>query len=120
MDLTTSGVFSIASNAIAGSSLDDPAHRQTVTDLKKQWKTLGKLEDRYATYLDSTTSVRAKPVEAKALDARNTAQQKLHAAFAPFFAALHTGLKALDKTLRQLEKQQSEAAQVRHFLDVTP
>jgi type I restriction enzyme M protein len=91
-------------------ALDDPAHRQTVTDLKKQWQTLGKLEDRYATYLDSGT-VRAEPVEAKALDTQNTAQHKLHAAFAPFFAALHAGLKALDKTLRQLEKQQSDAAQ---------
>ena len=87
-------------------ALDDPSHRQTVTDLKKQWKTLGKLEDRYATYLDSTHG--AKP---PALDAHNTAQHKLHAAFAPFFAALHAGLKALDKTLRQLEKQQSDAAQ---------
>lgn len=87
-------------------ALDDPAHRQTVTDLKKQWKTLGKLEDRYATYLDSTHA--AKP---PAPDAHNTAQDKLHAAFAPFFAALHAGLKALDKTLRQLEKQQSDAAQ---------
>jgi type I restriction enzyme M protein len=88
-------------------TLDDPAHRQTVTDLKKQWKTLGKLEDRYATYLDSTHG--AKP---PALDAHNTAQHKLHTAFAPFFAALHAGLKALDKTLRQLEKQQSDAAQL--------
>jgi type I restriction enzyme M protein len=87
-------------------ALDDPAHRQTVTDLKKQWKTLGKLEDRYAAYLDSTHG--AKP---PALDAHNTAQHKLHAAFAPFFTALHAGLKALDKTLRQLEKQQSDAAQ---------
>ena len=68
--------------------------------------TLAKLEDRYASYLDSTHG--AKPT---ALDAHNTAQHKLHAAFAPFFAALHAGLKALDKTLRQLEKQQSDAAQ---------
>jgi len=107
-------------------ALDDPAHRQTVTDLKKQWKTLGKLEDRYATYLDSTASARheppsvraesktvlAEPVEAKALDTHNTAQHKLHAAFTPFFATLHAGLKALDKTLRQLEKQQSDTAQL--------
>lgn len=86
-------------------ALDDPAHRQTVTDLKAQWKTLAPLEDRYARYHDDN-------VEAPtSLDAHNTAQHQLHAAFAPFFAALHTGLKALDKTLRQLEKQQSDAAQ---------
>ncbi len=86
-------------------ALDDPAQRQSAVDLKKQWKTLAKLEDRYATYLDSMASTRT------VLDAHNTAQHKLHAAFAPFFAALHAGLKALDKTLRQLEKQQLDAAQ---------
>ena len=92
-------------------ALEDPAARQTVTDLKKQWKGLAKLEDRYAAYLDSTQAVRAEPVEAKALEAQNTAQHKLHGAFAPFFTALHADLKALDKTLRQLEKQQADAAQ---------
>ena len=98
-------------------ALDDKAARQAVTDLKKQWKGLGKLEERYAAYLDSTapvratTSVRAKLVEVKAIEAHNTAQHKLHAAFAPFFTALHADLKAMDKALRQLEKQQLDAAQ---------
>ena len=99
-------------------ALEDPAARQTVTDLQQQWKTLAKLEDSYARYHDHNVvakppSVRAEPVEAKALDAHNTAQHKLHAAFAPFFVALHAGLKALDKTLRQLEKQQADAAQAK-------
>ena len=98
-------------------ALDDKAARQAVTDLKKQWKGLGKLEERYAAYLDSTapvratTSVRAELVEVKAIEAHNTAQHKLHAAFAPFFTALHADLKAMDKALRQLEKQQLDAAQ---------
>ena len=99
-------------------ALEDPAARQTVTDLKKQWKGLAKLEDRYATYLDNITSVRAappsvraEPVEAQALNSHNTAQNKLLQAFTPFFTALHADLKALDKTLRQLEKQQADAAQ---------
>jgi type I restriction enzyme M protein len=92
-------------------ALEDPAARQTVTDLKKQWKGLAKLEDRYATYMDSIQTVRAEPVEASAITAHNTAQHKLHAASAPFFTALHASLKALDKTLRQLEKQQADAAQ---------
>ncbi len=87
-------------------ALEDPPARQTVTDLKKQWKDLTRLEDRYAAYLDSTTSVRAEPVEA-----HNSAQHKLHTAFVPFFAALHGDLKALDKTLRQHEKQLSDIAQ---------
>jgi type I restriction enzyme M protein len=85
-------------------TLEDPAARQTVTDLKKQWKGLAKLEDRYATYMDS---IAAGP----SLEAHNTTQHKLHAAFAPFFTALHADLKALDKTLRHLEKQQADAAQ---------
>ena len=99
-------------------ALEDPAARQTVTDLKKQWKGLAKLEDRYATYLDNITSVRAappsvraEPVEAQALNSHNTAQNKLLQAFTPFFTALHADLKALDKTLRHLEKQQADAAQ---------
>lgn len=92
-------------------ALDDKDARQAVTDLKKQWKGLAKLEDRYADYLDNTTPVRAEPVEAKALDTHNTAQHQLHAAFMPFFTALHADLKALDKVLRHLEKQQADATQ---------
>jgi type I restriction enzyme M protein len=89
-------------------ALEDSAARQTVTDLKKQWKGLSKLEGRYAAYLDSTTDGKAATVEA-----RNTAQRKLHAAFQPFFTTLHADLRALDKTLRHLEKQQADAAQAR-------
>ncbi len=99
-------------------ALEDPTARQTVTNLKKQWKGLAKLEDRYAAYMDSITSVRAatpsvraEPVEAQALNTHNTAQHQLLQAFTPFFTALHADLKALDKTLRQLEKQQADAAQ---------
>ncbi|MDP3228958.1 MAG: hypothetical protein Q8N13_13380 [Acidovorax sp.] len=89
-------------------ALDDKAARQAVTDLKKQWKGLGKLEERYAAYLDV---VQSKSAKAELVDAHNTAQQKLHAAFTPFFTALHADLKAMDKALRQLEKQQADAAQ---------
>ena len=105
-------------------ALDDKDARQAATDLKKQWKGLGKLEERYADYLDNitpvraestphraeSTPVRAEPVEAKALEALNTAQHKLHAAFTPFFTALHADLKAMGKALRQLEKQQTDTA----------
>lgn len=87
-------------------ALEDPAARQTVTDLKKQWKGLAKLEVRYAAYIDSIAT-------GPTIDAHNTAQHKLHAAFAPFFTALHADLKALDKTLRHLEKQQADAAQAK-------
>lgn len=91
-------------------ALDDPAHRQTVTDFKTQWKGLAKLRQRFATYLDTLPSEALAASDAS-LSAHNTAQHQLHAVFVPFFAALHTDLKALDKTLRLLEKQQLEAAQ---------
>ena len=93
-------------------ALDDKTARQAVTDLKKQWQGLSKLEDRYAAYLDSLPAVRAEPVEAPAIQKHNKAQHQLRAAFTPFFSALHADLKALDKTLRQREKQQQEAAQL--------
>lgn len=89
-------------------ALDDKDARQAVTDLKKQWKGLAKLEERYAAYLDV---VQAKSAKVELVDTHNTAQHKLHAAFTPFFTALHADLKAMDKALRQLEKQQADAAQ---------
>lgn len=92
-------------------ALDDKAARQTVTDLKKRWQGLAKLEDRYAAYLDTIPAVRAEPVVAPAIQKHNQAQHQLHAAFTPFFSAVHADLKALDKTLRQREKQQQQAAQ---------
>jgi type I restriction enzyme M protein len=90
-------------------ALDDKEARQAVTDLKKQWKGLAKLEERYAAYLDAVQSKATK--KAEKTDTHNTAQHKLHAAFTPFFSALHADLKAMDKALRQLEKQQADAAQ---------
>ncbi len=45
------------------------------------------------------------------IDKKNLAQHQLRNAFDPFFTALHEGLKRLDKTVRQHEKQQTEQAQ---------
>lgn len=58
-------------------------------------------EESYADMESSTATV----------NARNQAQHQLRHAFDPFFAALHEGLKRLDKTVRQHEKQQTEHAQ---------
>lgn len=41
---------------------------------------------------------------------KNNAQHALRAVFDPFFIALHAGLKALDKIVRQHEKQQADSA----------
>ncbi len=92
-------------------ALDDAAARQAVTDLKKQWKALAKLESRYADYRDTEGANRKSKSDGKALlEVRNVAQHKLREIFAPFFTALHEDLKALDRTLRHLEKQHAEAA----------
>jgi type I restriction enzyme M protein len=84
--------------------LDDDAGKSAVGALVKQWAGLAKLQSRYEQY-------REKHAGEKAVDAKNKAQHQLREAFDPFFAALHDGLKQLDKIVRQHEKQQAEQAQ---------
>src|SRR5207248_1023550 len=72
--------------------------------LLKQWVSLNKLQIRYAQY-------REKHAGEKAVDAKNKAQHQSRETFDPFFAALHEGLKQLDKIVRQHEKHQVEHAQ---------
>ncbi|MGH7990261.1 MAG: N-6 DNA methylase, partial [Limisphaerales bacterium] len=84
--------------------LDDDAGKSAVGALVKQWTGLAKLQSRYEQY-------REKHDDEKAVDTKNKAQHQLREAFDPFFAALHEGLKQLDKIVRQHEKQQAEQAQ---------
>lgn len=84
--------------------LDDEAGKQAVAALVKQWAGLDKLQSRYAQY-------REKFKGEKSVDIKNKAHHQLREAFAPFFTALHEGLKQLDKTVRQHEKKQAEIAQ---------
>ncbi|MBI3805909.1 MAG: SAM-dependent DNA methyltransferase [Nitrospirae bacterium] len=84
--------------------LDDDAGKQAVGELVKQWAGLNKLQTRYYQY-------REKYAGDKAIDQKNKAQHQLREAYDPFFAALHEGLKQLDKTVRHHEKQQVEQAQ---------
>jgi type I restriction enzyme M protein len=84
--------------------LDDEAGKQAVADLVKQWSSLNKLQTRYEQYWE-------KHAGEKAVDQKNKAQHQLREGFDPFFAALHEGLKQLDKTVRQHEKHQAEQAQ---------
>ena len=84
--------------------LEDESGKQAVGGLVKQWASFNKLQTRYQQY-------REKHAGEKAVDQKNKAQQQLRAAFDPFFAALHEGLKHLDKIVRQREKQQVEQAQ---------
>jgi type I restriction enzyme M protein len=83
--------------------LVDNAGKQAVADLVKQWAELDKLQTRYTQYQKQSNE--------KDLDAKNKAQHELRETFDPFFAALHRGLKQLDKIVRQHEKQQAEQAQ---------
>lgn len=84
--------------------LDDAAGKQAVGELVQQWAGLAKLKTRYAQYQE-------KHADETAVDKKNKAQQQLREAFDPFFAALHEGLKRLDKVVRQHEKQQAVQAQ---------
>ncbi len=84
--------------------LDDAAGKQAVGELVQQWAGLAKLQTRYAQYQE-------KHGDETAVDKKNKAQQQLREAFDPFFAALHAGLKHLDKIVRQHEKQQAKQAQ---------
>jgi type I restriction enzyme M protein len=84
--------------------LDDAAGKTAVGDLVRQWSGLDKLQARYRHYCEEHA---AETPVAK----NNTAQHELREAFDPFFTALHEGLKQLDKTVRQHERQQAKQAQ---------
>ena len=93
--------------------LDDEPGKRAVGDLVKQWSALTKLQSRYQKYLDSEHTViptKAGTQQDKKICAANKAQHNLRKAFDPFFEALHSGLKTLDKTVRQHEKVKAEAA----------
>ncbi len=89
--------------------LDDAAGKQTVADLVKQWAGLNKLQTRYEQYLEGAAPLATpKPGEGGSapkgnIEKLNKAQHRLRENFDPFFAALHEGLKQLDKTVRQHE-----------------
>lgn len=87
--------------------LDDAAGKDAVKALVQQWKVLDKLQSRYEDYrkvaVPSSFSIQVTSL--------NEAQHRLRAAFDPFFAALHEGLKQLDRIVRLHEKQQTEQAQ---------
>ena len=83
--------------------LDDVGGKQAVEELLRHWRELEKLQIHYAQY-------REEHAITEEIDKKNQAQHQLRNAFDPFFAALHEGLKRLDKTVRQHEKQQTEQA----------
>ncbi|MBL0011710.1 MAG: SAM-dependent DNA methyltransferase [Nitrosomonas sp.] len=84
--------------------LDDAGGKQAVAELLQRWRALDKLVFHFVQYQEGY-------MFAVAIDRKNKAQQQLRNAFDPFFSALHEGLKRLDKTVRQHEKQQTGQAQ---------
>ncbi len=113
--------------------LDDAAGKRAVAELVKQWAGLKGLEKEYDRYVGATrwvarfegkTGDKGRPNDGRYNDGRptgsplrdvdiakqNKAQHQMREAFDPFFAALHEGLKKLDKIVRHHEKQQAEAA----------
>lgn len=84
--------------------LDDAGGKQAVNELLQHWGELEKLQTHYAQY-------RKEYAISAEIDKKNQAQHQLRNAFDPFFSALHEGLKRLDKTVRQHEKQQTEQTQ---------
>jgi type I restriction enzyme M protein len=83
--------------------LDSADGRRAVKDMTRQWKSLAKLQDK----CESFVAVQAEETD---VVRKNKAQHKLREAFDPFFIALHNDLKALDRIVRQHEKQQAELA----------
>ncbi len=82
--------------------LEDDAGKEAVGGLVAQWSGLKKLDSLHEQY--------RKKHDAD-FDKRNRAQHELREAFDPFFASLHEGLKALDRTVRHHEKKMAEEAQ---------
>ena len=78
--------------------LDDTAVKGAVAELDTQWAELAQLQARYAAY-------HHQHADQTDVSKKNHAQRRLREAFDPFFVALHAGLKRLDETVRQHEKQ---------------
>ncbi|MBK8988983.1 MAG: SAM-dependent DNA methyltransferase [Chloroflexi bacterium] len=87
--------------------LDDAEGQDAVQTLLAQWADWSDLQAAYEAYLVERGTLLAQ--QPTTIEAENTAQHQLQAQFEPFFAGLHAGLKALDKTVHQYEKQEREA-----------
>lgn len=90
--------------------LADNGGREAVGALVAQWTALATLEKRYATHLEGAAPSAPRKGERLDIAKLNRAQHDLRAAFDPFFAALHDGLKQLDRIVRAHEKKLAEEA----------
>lgn len=89
--------------------LADTEARAAVGGLVTTWTGLAKLEKKHAEYAAASD---LGSIHTDSIAAINRAQQKLRAHFDPFFAALHDGLRHLDKIVRAHEKTLTAEAAV--------
>ncbi len=87
--------------------LDDTQGKQAVGELVSQWQGLKALQQASNAY---TQTADLHLITPEAIEIANRSQQALRATFDPFFQQLHTGLKQLDKVVRQHEKARAEVA----------
>ncbi len=87
--------------------LDDTQGKQAVGELVSQWQGLKALKQANDDYTEAADLHLTAP---GAVETANRKQQELRAKFDPFFQQLHTGLKQLDKVVRQHEKARAEDA----------
>jgi len=78
-----------------------------VGELVSQWQGLKALQQASDAYIQAADLHLTTP---EAIETANRTQQALRATFDPFFQQLHTGLKQLDKVVRQHEKARAEEA----------
>jgi len=83
--------------------LNDKEGKQAVMQLRKNWSALKTMQQAYSDYQEQAEAL-------SGIIECNQAQHKLREFFAPFFQALHQGLKQLDKTVRQHEKEKAAIA----------
>ncbi len=87
--------------------LDDSQGKQAVGELVSQWQGLKVLQQASDAYIQAADLHLTTP---EAIETANRTQQALRAKFDPFFQQLHTGLKQLDKVVRQHAKARAEEA----------
>lgn len=79
------------------------AARDAIAHLEAQWAQLADLNTAQAQH------ERSRGQQPHIVD-RNAAQHTLRARFTPFFDGLHAAVKALDKTIREMDKRKADAA----------
>ena len=89
---------------------DDKQGKAVVKDLVKQWQALDKLQQSHQAY---NKEIKGKLNKSKEVATINKAQHELRQTFDPFFESLHSGLKQLDKIVRQHEKEKAEVAKAK-------